>query len=71
MVKGFKYSESLCLFVPDVVCPHRNSSDKLRRFSVVACCLKCSRYGQFVSDMEREEEEFFEEVERFRKGELR
>lgn len=71
MVKGFKYSQSLCLFLVDVVCPYRGSEDKRRHFSVVSCCFKCSRYAQFVSEMEREEEEFFEEVERIRRGDVR
>jgi len=67
MVKGYKYFQSLCLFLVDVVCPFRTSVDKRRRFSVVGCCSKCSRYAQFVDGMEREEEEFFEEVEEIRK----
>ena len=53
-----------CLFLLDVkVCSFRKSET----FDVMDECFKCSHYKRFVEEMEREEEEFFEEVDRLRK----
>ena len=55
--KGF------CLFLPDVVCSY-NKSDKPR---FMRRCEKCVYYAKFLREMEEQEEEFWEEVDRIRK----
>jgi len=54
-----------CLFLPDVLCSYR----KTEGFYVMDRCAKCPHYIRFMADMEEEEERFFEEVERLRRGE--
>lgn len=54
-----------CLFKFKVLCSFRKSE----KFGIMGRCLKCSHYLSFVRDMEKEEDEFFEEVERVRRAE--
>ena len=54
-----------CFFLPDVLCSYR----KTEKFYVMDRCVKCRHYNTFMSEMEEEEDRFFEEVERIRRGE--
>jgi len=54
-----------CLFLPDVLCSYR----KTEKFGVMDRCVKCRHYETFMSEMEDEEDRFFEELERARRGE--
>jgi len=55
-----------CYFLPDVLC----SYVKNQKFTgVLSRCMKCKHYSRFLAEMEDEEERFFEEVERARRGE--
>lgn len=56
-----------CVFFDDVLCSLRRH-EKVR---IMSRCFRCSHYLRFVREMEKEEEEFFEEVERIRRGEPR
>jgi len=56
-----------CVFFDDVLCSYR----KNERFGVMSRCFKCRHYRKFKREMDEEEEEFFEEVERIRRGEPR
>lgn len=67
MVKGYKYYQSLCLFLDDVVCVKRNSVDKRRGFSVAKCCFSCPRYKAFILMMGEEDERVMDEIDRERK----
>ena len=55
--KGF------CFFLLDVLCSFRLTDKSV----VMERCFRCSRYVEFVREMEEEEDAFFEEVERIRK----
>lgn len=55
-----------CVFFDDVLCSYH----KGEKFTVMDRCLKCRHYRRFERMM-AEEEEFSEEVERVRRGELR
>jgi len=67
MVKGYKYSLSLCVFLVDRVCPHRKSEGKRKRFSIANQCFKCSLYKQFVRMVDAEDERVMDEIEKIRK----
>ena len=56
-----------CVFWYDVLCSYRKSE----KFMVMGRCLKCSHYRRFKREMEKEEEEFFERVEKIYRGEER
>ena len=56
-----------CVLWDDVLCPFR----KDERVGIMHRCLKCRQYWRFLGEMEKEEEEFFEEVERLRREALR
>jgi len=67
-----------CVLYSNILCFHR----KNLRSGVMARCFNCRHYRRFereraieeakvFAELEREEEEFFEEVERARRGELR
>lgn len=59
----FKHGKILsCMFLSDVLCSFRKSEE----FGVMNRCLKCPHYQRFLREMEEEEEEFWEEVDRFR-----
>lgn len=66
MVKGFKYFESLCLFLDDVVCVKRNSVHKRKSFSVAKYCFKCAHYKAFILMMDEEDERIMDEIDRER-----
>lgn len=55
-----------CLFLLDVLCFFVKS----KKFTgVLDRCMKCNHYFRFMADMEDEEEQFFEELEKLRVGE--
>ena len=54
-----------CVFKNDVLCSFRKSE----KVKFMHMCLKCSHYLDFCKEMEDEEEEFWEEVERIRGAE--
>lgn len=55
-----------CFFLPDVLCSYVRN----RKFTgVMSRCLRCKHYSRFMVEMEEEEERFFEEVEKIRRGE--
>jgi len=66
MVKGFKYFESLCLFLDDVVCVKRNSVYKRGVFSVAKYCFGCPNYKAFILMMDEEDERIMAEIDRER-----
>ena len=66
MVKGYRYFESLCLFLDDVVCVHRNSVHKRSMFSVPKFCFNCSHYKAFILMMDEEDERIMDEINRER-----
>lgn len=51
-----------CVFLDDVLCSYRKSEE----FGVMERCFRCPHYRRFIREMDKEEEEFFEEVERAR-----
>ena len=51
-----------CLYELDVLCAFRTSEKQMH----MKRCETCTYYKRFVKDMEDEEEEFFEEVDRIR-----
>lgn len=55
--KGF------CLFLPDVVCLYVESDKP----TFMSRCEECPHYKRFVRDMENEDQEFWDEVDRIRK----
>ena len=54
-----------CLFLRDVLCSYRKTEGS----GVMDRCMKCPHYKTFLREMEEEEERFFEEVEKTRRGE--
>lgn len=56
-----------CYFYDNVLCSFRKSL----RSGIMPQCYTCRHYKRFKREMAEEEEEFFEEVERARRGELR
>ena len=68
-VKNVSKSE-MCLFLVDVVCSfkrdllRRGLLKKGERVYVLDQCSTCKHYKEFVRGMEKEEEEFFAEVDR-------
>jgi len=67
MVKGYKYFQTLCLFLADAVCDYRKTAYKRRSFSVPKCCFKCSSFEQSMLAMEAEDERVMDEIDRERK----
>ena len=63
MVKGFKYSQSLCKFVDGVVCPHKRTAKQRKFFSVAKFCFTCPYYGQYVTEMEEEDDRIMAEID--------
>jgi len=59
MVKTFKCS----FWGGDVLCSFKKSD----KFVVLRRCLKCSHSERFMREMEQEEDEFFDEVDRVRR----
>ena len=53
-----------CSFYRDVVCSHKTSA----RFVVLGVCYKCPHYRSFMREMDDEEDKFFDEVDKARKG---
>lgn len=53
-----------CFFLVDTLCQFRKHKDIS---GIMHRCLKCPQYERFMREMEEEEEQFFEEVERIRK----
>lgn len=49
-----------CFFSPQTLCSYR----KTEQFSVMERCFSCPEYKRFGAEMEREEEDFFVEVDR-------
>jgi len=78
MVKGFKYSKSLCFFLLNVVCPHRGSVEKRKRFSIPQFCVgKCEHFLRFERESEADDERLMDGIdriheltERFKRGEF-
>ena len=52
-----------CFFFSDVLCSWRKSE----KFGIMNRCLKCPFYFKFLREMEEEEEQFWDEVDRIRK----
>jgi hypothetical protein len=52
-----------CVFFDDVLCSFRRSE----KSGIMRRCLGCEHYKKFVEEMEKEEDEFFDEVERARR----
>jgi hypothetical protein len=52
-----------CLYELNVLCAFRTSEKKTH----MKRCEKCKHYKRFVKDMEDEEQEFWDEVDRIRK----
>ena len=63
MVDGNSPKLLSCVFWDDVWCSYRKSE----KVGVMDRCMKCRHYRRLIREMEKEEEEFFEEVERARK----
>ena len=66
MVKAYKYYQSLCLFLDDVVCKYRNSVHKRKFFSVAKYCFGCPNYDAFILMMEEEDERIMAEIDKER-----
>lgn len=69
MVKGYKYDQSLCVFLDDVVCPSPKSVNKRERFSsgfIATHCSKCSHHKSFVLMMDAKDEEMMDAIDRER-----
>ena len=49
-----------CFFLTDVLCSFR----KTEEFGVMDRCLRCSHYKRFMREMEEEEDEMWEEIDR-------
>jgi hypothetical protein len=49
-----------CLFESDVMCSHVHETN----FGVIHRCLNCKFYFDYCREMEAEEDEFFEELDR-------
>jgi len=66
MVKGFKFYQSLCSFVAGVVCPHKNTAERLKRFSIAKHCvgLKCEHFVRFEREMDDEDERLMDGFDR-------
>lgn len=64
MVKGYKYSQSLCKFLDGVVCPHKRTARQRKRFSVNRFCFTCPYYGQYVTIMEEEDDRIMDGIDR-------
>lgn len=47
-----------CFFLSEVLCFYRETEE----LGVMSRCLKCPHYERFMSEMEREEGEFFDEA---------
>ena len=54
-----------CLFLLDVLCSFR----RYEGFGFMKRCETCVHYLRFLREMEKEEDEFFEEVDRLRRKE--
>ena len=52
-----------CLFVLDVFCSYR----RYEKLGIMNRCLDCKHFKQFLRDMQEEEEEFWEEVDKTHK----
>lgn len=61
----FDQGKGYCMYLHDVLCSFRLSS----KLFWMGRCRTCVHYEMFVREMEEEEEEFFEEVERLRGAE--
>ena len=68
VVKGFKFYQSLCLFYADIVCPHKNTAERLKRFSMAKFCvgLKCKHFVRFEREMDTEDERVMDEIDAIR-----
>lgn len=64
MVKGFKYSQSLCKFVDGVVCPHKRTAKQRKFFSVNRFCFTCPYYDRYVTMMEEEDDRIMAGIDR-------
>jgi hypothetical protein len=52
-----------CVFFDDVRCPYRKSE----KVKIMSRCFKCPHLKEFEREMEREEDEFWDEVDRMRR----
>ena len=67
MSKPNRFAKPLsCVFFDDVICSFRKGERGVR---IMDRCLKCRHYVRFLREMEKEEDEFFDYVERVRRGE--
>ena len=69
MVKGYKYSQSLCVFLDDVVCPLHKRVSKDTRFEsgfIAVECFKCPHYLRFVREEDEEDARIMDEIDRER-----
>ena len=61
-----------CMFKPEILCSFR----KTMKFVVMHRCMKCRFYREFMREMEEEDQEIMDEIDREmaeaeRRGELR
>ena len=77
MVKGFKHAQSLCKFLLDEVCPHRDTVEKRKSFSIAGRCFRCSLYHSFLIISDEEDERLMDGIDRiheltarFERGEI-
>jgi len=66
MVKAYKYFQTLCLFLEDVVCRYRRTSAIRKRFSVAKFCFGCPHHRVFTIMMDEEDERINDEIDRER-----
>ncbi len=50
------------MFFNDVLCPFRRTE----KLTIIGRCLKCPRFKRYASDMEKDEDEFFDYCDRVR-----
>lgn len=50
-----------CVFFDDVICSFREEG-----FGIMDRCFRCDHFFRFLSEMEKEEDEFWEEVDKLR-----
>jgi hypothetical protein len=62
----FSKGKGFCFFSNDVVCVYRTSD----KSGFMARCESCKHFKEFVRCREEEEQEFWDEVDRIRTGEV-
>ena len=60
------WKRGFCVFVVDVLCSYQRYDKPV----VLDRCLSCSHYLRANREIEEEEDKFFDEVDKIRKGEI-